>query len=43
MKDYQAPKIEVLSLGEGDVLTVSNGTPLIPYSWFEENANEQEL
>jgi hypothetical protein len=43
MKAYETPKFEVVSLTECDILTASNGTPLLPYSWFEENADEQEL
>ena len=43
MKVYEIPKIEVLTVSEYDILTASNGTPLLPYSWFEESASEQEL
>ena len=43
MKVYETPKIEDIALGENDILTASNGTPLLPYSWFEDNANEHEL
>lgn len=43
MKKYETPKVELMELSESDVLTASNGTPIIPYSWFEENVNEQEL
>ena len=43
MKVYETPHIETLSLSECDVLTASNGTPLLPYSWFEENAQEGEI
>ena len=43
MKNYETPKAELLELTESDVLTASNGTPLLPYSWFEDNANEHEL
>ena len=43
MKVYETPKIEDIALGESDILTASNGTPLLPYSWFEDNANEHEL
>lgn len=43
MKVYETPKIEALSLDECDILTASNGTPLLPYSWFDENTNESEL
>ena len=43
MKAYETPKIEALTLSESDVMTASNGTPFLPYSWFDENADEQEL
>ena len=43
MKAYETPKIEALALADMDILTASNGTPLLPYSWFEDNANEHEL
>ena len=43
MKKYETPKVELMELSESDVLTASNGTPFLPYSWFEENASEQEL
>ena len=43
MKIYETPTVELLRFSVCDVLTASNGTPLIPYSWFEENAQEQEL
>ena len=40
---YQTPEIEVFAFFECDILTASNGTPLLPYSWFEENTNEGEI
>ena len=43
MKDYETPKIEDIALGESDILTASNGTPLLPYDWFGENSNEREI
>ena len=43
MKTYEAPEMEVIALADTDILTASNGTPLLPYSWFEDNANEHEL
>ena len=43
MKAYETPKIEALTLSESDVLTASNGTPFLPYSWFDENSGEKEL
>ena len=43
MKVYQTPEIEVLTLLDSDILTASNGTPLLPYSWFEENTSEGEI
>ncbi len=38
MKNYETPEIELVDLSECDILTASNGTPLLPYSWFEENS-----
>ena len=43
MKNYEPPKMELMELSECDILTASNGTPLLPYNWFEENSNEGEL
>ena len=43
MKAYETPEIEALTLSESDVLPASNGTPFLPSSWFDENADEQEL
>ena len=43
MRVYETPHIEALLLSECDILTTSNGTPLLPYSWFEENADEGEI
>ena len=40
---YETPEISLLTLSECDILTASNGTPLLPYNWFEENSNEGEL
>ena len=43
MKKYETPKVELMELSASDVLTASNGTPFLPYSWFDENSGEQEL
>ena len=43
MKTYETPKIELVELSQNDILTASNGTPFLPYSWFQDNAEEQEL
>ena len=43
MKNYETPKMELVELSENDILTASNGTPLLPYNWFEENASEGEI
>ena len=43
MKNNETPKMELMELSECDILTASNGTPLLPYNWFEENSNEGEL
>ena len=43
MQNYESPIIEISEITACDVLTASNGTPFLPYSWFEENASEQEL
>lgn len=42
MEKYQTPRVELVELAECDVLT-SSGTPLIPYSRFEDYVNEHEL
>ena len=43
MKNYETPKMELVELSESDILTASNGTPLLPYNWFEENSSEGEI
>ena len=43
MKNYETPKMELMELSECDILTASNGTPLLPYSWFDENKDEREI
>ena len=43
MKNYETPTLLVVELAQSDILTASNGTPLLPYNWFEENANEGEI
>lgn len=43
MKNYETPILEVVELSTEDILTASNGTPLLPYNWFEENSNEGEI
>ena len=30
MKNYETPKMELMELSECDILTASNGTPLLP-------------
>ena len=40
MKNYETPKMELVELSECDILTASNGTPLLPYTWFEEGESE---
>ncbi len=41
--NYETPAICILSLSECDILTASNGTPLLPYNWFDETLDESEL
>ncbi len=43
MKNYETPKMELMELSECDILTASNGTPLLPYNWFDETLDEGEL
>ncbi len=33
---YETPTVEVVSLSDSDILTASNGTPLLPYDLFDE-------
>ena len=41
--NYETPEISLVTLSECDILTASNGTPLLPYNWFDANLNEGEL
>ena len=40
MKNYETPKMELVELSECDILTASNGTPLLPYTGCEEGEGE---
>ncbi len=37
MKNYETPTMEWMELSECDILTASNGTPLLPYEWQEDD------
>lgn len=43
MKKYNTPQIILVELSGSDVLTASNGTPLLPYNWFDEDSEEEKI